>query len=97
MPRPSACIFGVRRVARHCAIGKGGQAGPAAADRRAREKAGSAIWLDLALKSGATPLEGEKFQAGDAELEFRPCPASEANSVGKDSSGEGPDGENPAA
>jgi hypothetical protein len=41
----------------------------------AREKSGSAIWLDLTLKSGAPPLEGQKFQAGDAELEFRPCPA----------------------
>lgn len=41
----------------------------------AREKPGSAIWLDLALKSGAPPLEGQKFQAGDTELEFRPCPA----------------------
>ena len=41
----------------------------------AREKAGSSIWLDLTLKTGAPPLEGQKFQAGDAELEFRPCPA----------------------
>jgi hypothetical protein len=41
----------------------------------AREKSGSSIWLDLTLKSGAPPLEGQKFQAGDAELEFRPCPA----------------------
>jgi hypothetical protein len=35
----------------------------------------TAIWLDLSLKTGAPPLEGQKFQAGDAELEFRPCPA----------------------
>jgi len=41
----------------------------------AREKPSSAIWLDLTLKSGQPPLEGQKFQAGDAELEFRPCPA----------------------
>ena len=40
----------------------------------AREKAGTAIWLDLTLKSDAPPLEGQKFPAGDAELEFRPCP-----------------------
>jgi hypothetical protein len=41
----------------------------------AREKAATAIWLDLALKSGSPPLEGQKFPAGEAELEFRPCPA----------------------
>jgi hypothetical protein len=40
----------------------------------AREKEESAIWLDLELKNGAPPLEGQKFQAGDSELEFRPCP-----------------------
>ena len=39
-----------------------------------REKTSTTLWLDLALKSGAPPLEGQKFQAGDAELEFRPCP-----------------------
>jgi hypothetical protein len=39
-----------------------------------REKSDTHIWLDLALKSGAPPLEGQKFQAGEAELEFRPCP-----------------------
>jgi hypothetical protein len=39
-----------------------------------REKTGTSIWLDLALKSGAPPLEGQKFQAGDSELEFRRCP-----------------------
>ena len=41
----------------------------------AREKSGTAIWLDLQLKSGSPPLEGQKFPAGDTELEFRPCPA----------------------
>jgi hypothetical protein len=41
----------------------------------AREITGTAIWLDLQLKSDAQPLEGQKFQAGDAELEFRACPA----------------------
>jgi len=41
----------------------------------AREKPGSAIWLDLKLKSGSPPLEGQKFQAGETELEFRACPA----------------------
>jgi hypothetical protein len=40
----------------------------------ARETQGSAIWLDLTLKSDAPPLEGQKFPAGDAELEFRACP-----------------------
>lgn len=40
----------------------------------AREKPGSTVWLDLTLKTGAPPLEGQKFQAGDTELEFRPCP-----------------------
>jgi hypothetical protein len=44
----------------------------------AREKSGTAVWLDLTLKTGAPPLEGQKFQAGDNELEFRPCPAREA-------------------
>jgi hypothetical protein len=41
----------------------------------ARQRASTTIWLDLTLKSGAPPLEGEKFHAGDAELEFRPCPS----------------------
>ena len=39
-----------------------------------RERSNTTIWLDLQLKTGAPPLEGEKFKAGDAELEFRPCP-----------------------
>jgi len=46
----------------------------------AREKPGTAIWLDLSLKSDSPPLEGQKFPAGDTELEFRPCPASESAS-----------------
>jgi hypothetical protein len=41
----------------------------------AREKDGTAIWLDLTLKSDSPPLEGQKFPAGDAELEFRACEA----------------------
>lgn len=53
----------------------------------AREKSSTALWLDLTLKTGAPPLEGQKFQAGDAELEFRPCPAAAA----------GPGSQNPAA
>jgi hypothetical protein len=43
----------------------------------ARESGGTAIWLDLQLKSDAPPLEGQKFPAGDTELEFRPCPDGE--------------------
>jgi hypothetical protein len=42
----------------------------------ARETDGTAIWLDLQLKSDAPPLEGQKFKAGESELEFRPCPVS---------------------
>jgi len=53
-----------------------------------RQKASTTIWLDLQLKTGAPPLEGEKFMAGDAELEFRPCP---------EASGGASDGENPQA
>lgn len=41
----------------------------------AREKPSTSIWLDLTLKSGSPPLEGQKFQAGDTELEFKNCPA----------------------
>jgi hypothetical protein len=44
----------------------------------AREKSGTTLWLDLQLKSGSPPLEGQKFPAGDAELEFRPCPPAAA-------------------
>jgi hypothetical protein len=40
----------------------------------AREKPGIAIWLDLSLKTDAPSLEGQKFRAGESELEFRPCP-----------------------
>ena len=47
----------------------------------AREKSGTAMWLDLTLKTGAPPLEGQKFQAGDNELEFRPCPAPQAAGI----------------
>lgn len=43
----------------------------------AREKSGTTVWLDLTLKTGAPPLEGQKFQAGDNELEFRSCPPPE--------------------
>ena len=48
----------------------------------AREKPGTAIWLDLTLKSDAPPLEGQKFPAGDAELEFRACPAPVSRGAG---------------
>jgi hypothetical protein len=44
----------------------------------AREKPGTAIWLDLTLKSDSPPLEGQKFPAGDTELEFRSCEATPA-------------------
>jgi hypothetical protein len=44
----------------------------------AREKNATAIWLDLTLKSDSPPLEGQKFPAGDTELEFRPCEATPA-------------------
>jgi hypothetical protein len=47
----------------------------------AREKSGTAIWLDLTLKSDSPPLEGLKFPAGDAELEFRACPAPESGAT----------------
>jgi hypothetical protein len=56
----------------------------------ARETPATAIWLDLTLKSDAPPLEGQKFPAGDSELEFRPCPA-DAGSAGA------PAAETPAA
>lgn len=48
----------------------------------AREKDTTSIWLDLQLKSGAAPLEGQKFRAGESELEFRPCPPPQAESSG---------------
>ena len=44
----------------------------------AREKPGTAIWLDLTLKSDAPPLEGQKFPAGETELEFKSCTAAPA-------------------
>jgi hypothetical protein len=50
----------------------------------AREKPTSSLWLDLTLKTGAPPLEGQKFQAGDAELEFRPCPPAPATAADED-------------
>jgi hypothetical protein len=45
----------------------------------AREKPGTAIWLDLTLKSDAPALEGQKFPAGETELEFKSCPATAAS------------------
>jgi hypothetical protein len=53
----------------------------------ARETDGTAIWLDLQLKSDAAPLEGQKFKAGESELEFRPCPAPEPEEPGETPSG----------
>jgi hypothetical protein len=47
----------------------------------AREKPGTTIWLDLTLKTDAPSLEGQKFKAGDAELEFRTCPERPATAV----------------
>ena len=47
----------------------------------AREKPGTAIWLDLTLKSDSPPLEGQKFPAGDTELEFRSCEAAAAGAT----------------
>lgn len=43
----------------------------------ARQKPTTTLWLDLTLKTDAPPLEGQKFKAGDTELEFRPCPAAD--------------------
>jgi len=40
----------------------------------AREKPSTTIWLDLTLKTDAQSLEGQKFKAGDSELEFKSCP-----------------------
>ena len=59
----------------------------------AREKDTSSIWLDLQLKSDAPPLEGQKFKAGESELEFRPCPAAEEGSDAGDADFEAPEGE----
>ena len=58
----------------------------------AREKDTRSIWLDLRLKSGAPLLEGQKFRAGESELEFRPCPAEPAPG---DAAPEGEDSEAP--
>jgi len=52
----------------------------------AREKDTTSVWLDLELKSDAPPLEGQKFKAGESELEFRPCPAPEAGEPGEEGS-----------
>jgi hypothetical protein len=51
----------------------------------AREKPGTAIWLDLTLKSDSPPLEGQKFPAGDTELEFRACPPRETGAPAAES------------
>lgn len=48
----------------------------------AREKPGTAIWLDLTLKSDAASLEGQKFPAGESELEFKSCPATPKSGAG---------------
>ena len=62
----------------------------------AREKDGTAIWLDLQLKSDAPPLEGQSFKAGESELEFRPCPAAvEEESGGPGLASGSPEGETP--
>ena len=61
----------------------------------AREKSATAIWLDLSLKTGAPPLEGEKFKAGDAELEFRPGPEAEGGDASTPAGA--PDDGNPPA
>jgi len=63
-----------------------------------REKSANSIWLDLTLKTGAPPLEGQKFQAGDTELEFRTCPAGGAASAGAaPPPAEAPQSQNPTA
>lgn len=64
----------------------------------AREKDTTAIWLDLELKSDAPPLEGQKFKAGESELEFRPCPTPESgeNAGEEDESGAAEGEERPA-
>ena len=59
----------------------------------AREKDDKAIWLDLQLKSDAAPLEGQKFQAGESELEFRPCPLAEGDGSDTSDTGEVVEGE----
>lgn len=59
----------------------------------AREKSVTTLWLDLSLKTDAPSLEGQKFKAGDSELEFRPCPAG-ANAGGAPA--EAPSGAIPA-
>jgi hypothetical protein len=66
----------------------------------AREKDTTSIWLDLQLKSGAAPLEGQKFRAGESELEFRPCPVTEEESApntGDDTESGAPEGDSSPA
>jgi hypothetical protein len=63
----------------------------------AREKPTTAIWLDLALKTDAPSLEGQKFKAGDSELEFRACPAGVAAGAGGGATTEAPDRDTPSA
>jgi hypothetical protein len=63
----------------------------------ARDKPGTAIWLDLTLRTGAPPLEGQKFHAGDTELEFRPCPDAQAGAGAPVSPATTPQAQNPAA
>jgi len=60
----------------------------------AREKSITTLWLDLSLKTDAPSLEGQKFKAGDSELEFRPCPAGAGTGSG---GAEAPAGETPTA
>lgn len=59
----------------------------------AREKDTSSIWLDLQLKSDAPPLEGQKFKAGESELEFRPCPPAGTGDAVEDEDSGAPEGE----
>ncbi|HUQ10154.1 MAG TPA: hypothetical protein VM146_07540 [Steroidobacteraceae bacterium] len=59
----------------------------------AREKDTQSIWLDLQLKSDAPLREGQKFKAGESELEFRPCPAPEPPGAGEEPESGAPDGD----
>lgn len=63
----------------------------------ARESPVTTIWLDLTLKTDAPSLEGQTFKAGDAELEFRPCPAEDGAGSGDASPAGPPPAEAPAA
>ena len=64
----------LRRIARRHAVGAGRQARIAAADRRPREVGDHDLARSHPEERGAA-ARGQKFQAGDTELEFRPCPA----------------------